>query len=95
MKRPARAEHAVYDAVLHGPRRPDRITVLISHRLASVTECDMIYVFRDGRVIESGDHHTLMARRTAAGEPGEYAQLFTLQAATYREATIPGTEETG
>ncbi|MEU5049045.1 ABC transporter ATP-binding protein [Streptomyces sp. NPDC021096] len=91
----ARAEHAVYDAVLHGPRRPDRITVLISHRLASVTECDMIYVFRDGRVIESGDHHTLMARRTAAGEPGEYAQLFTLQAATYREAAIPGTEETG
>ncbi|GHG75163.1 ATP-binding cassette domain-containing protein [Streptomyces griseocarneus] len=87
----ARAEHAVYEAVLHGPRRADRITVLISHRLASVTECDMIYVFRDGRIVESGDHLTLMSRRTGSGEPGEYAQLFTLQAAAYRAAA--GAEE--
>ncbi|MEU3878153.1 ABC transporter ATP-binding protein, partial [Streptomyces sp. NPDC029704] len=87
----ARAEHAVYEAVLHGRRRPDRITVLISHRLASVTACDMIYVFRDGRVVESGDHLTLMSRRNGSGEPGEYAQLFTLQAAAYRAAA--GAEE--
>ncbi|GAA0353417.1 ABC transporter ATP-binding protein [Streptomyces blastmyceticus] len=86
----ARAEHAVYNAVLHGPRRPDRITVLISHRLSSVTDCDRIYVFRDGRVIESGDHHTLMARRSPTGEPGEYAQMFTLQAAAYQAAMPPG-----
>ncbi|KUJ67662.1 ABC transporter ATP-binding protein [Streptomyces albus subsp. albus] len=75
-----RAEHAVYSSVLHGRRNPDRITVLISHRLASVVECDRIYVFQDGRVIESGDHAELMALG------GEYAQMFTLQAAAYRTA---------
>ncbi|WUH90319.1 ABC transporter ATP-binding protein/permease [Streptomyces sp. NBC_00433] len=73
-----RAEHAVYTAVLRGRRRKDRITVLISHRLASVIECDHIYVFRDGHVIEDGTHTSLMA----AG--GEYAAMFTLQAAAYQ-----------
>ena len=73
-----RAEHAVYTAVLRGQRRADRITILISHRLASVTECDRIFVFQDGRITEEGDHATLMARG------GEYAEMFTLQAAAYR-----------
>lgn len=84
----ARAEHAVYDAVLHGQCRQDRITTLISHRLSSVTNCDMIYVFRDGRVIESGTHQDLMNYRSADGRLGEYRQMFTLQATAYQaEAT--------
>ncbi|SHM83973.1 ABC transporter ATP-binding protein [Actinacidiphila paucisporea] len=82
-----RAEHAVYTAVLRGRRRKDRITVLISHRLASVIECDHIYVFRDGRIIEDGTHTALMT----AG--GEYAAMFTLQAAAYR--TEPATTSRG
>ncbi|MGW1074855.1 ATP-binding cassette domain-containing protein [Streptomyces sp. NPDC002537] len=85
-----RAEHAVYRSVLHGPRRPDRITVLISHRLASVTECDHIYVFQDGRVIESGDHRTLMKHTGADGRPGEYRQMFLLQAAAYQVDSATG-----
>ncbi|MEU8620648.1 hypothetical protein [Streptomyces sp. NPDC048623] len=43
------SEHAVYEAVLRGRPRDDQITVLISHRLASVVECDRIYVFTEGR----------------------------------------------
>jgi ATP-binding cassette subfamily B protein len=82
-----RAEHAVYRAVLHGQRRPDRITILISHRLASVVECDRIYVFQDGRIIEEGDHASLMARA------GEYAGMFTLQAAAYQSTVPHETEE--
>ncbi|MFG2210481.1 ABC transporter ATP-binding protein [Streptomyces sp. NPDC048638] len=72
-----RAEHAVYQAVLRGEHRADRITVLISHRLASVVDCDHIYVFDDGRIIESGSHQELMDRG------GEYAEMFSLQAAGY------------
>ncbi|MGW3205627.1 ABC transporter ATP-binding protein [Streptomyces sp. NPDC001135] len=73
-----RAEHAVYQAVLGDTPRPDRITVLISHRLASVVECDRIFVFDGGRITETGTHQELM------GLGGEYAAMFTLQAAGYR-----------
>ncbi|CAM5302919.1 ABC transporter ATP-binding protein [Streptomyces griseomycini] len=73
-----RAEHAVYQAVLRDTLRPDQITVLISHRLASVVECDRIFVFDSGRIIETGTHQELMDLH------GEYAAMFTLQAAGYR-----------
>ncbi|MQT04110.1 ATP-binding cassette domain-containing protein, partial [Streptomyces jumonjinensis] len=81
-----RAEHAVYQAVLRGIRRPGQITVLISHRLASVVECDKIVVFDGGKIIESGPHQELMDRQ------GEYAQMFALQAAGY-QSTPTGAEE--
>ncbi|WP_414169156.1 ATP-binding cassette domain-containing protein [Streptoverticillium reticulum] len=80
-----KAEHAVYQAVLRGEHRADRITVLISHRLASVVDCHMIYVFDQGRIIESGTHHELMKLG------GEYASMFALQAAGYL-ASAPETE---
>ncbi|MDN3260835.1 ABC transporter ATP-binding protein [Streptomyces sp. CSDS2] len=73
-----RAEHAVYEAVLRDNPRPDQITVLISHRLASVVACDRIFVFDGGRITESGTHQELMDLG------GEYAAMFTLQADGYR-----------
>lgn len=73
-----RAEHAVYEAVLRDNPRPDQITVLISHRLASVVSCDRIFVFDGGRITENGTHRELMALG------GEYAAMFTLQADGYR-----------
>lgn len=75
------SEHAVYEAVLRGRLREDQITVLISHRLASVVDCDQIYVFEDGRIIESGTHDELMAHG------GSYADMFTLQANAYQPRT--------
>ncbi|MCB5164418.1 ABC transporter ATP-binding protein/permease [Streptomyces bambusae] len=75
------SEHAVYEAVLRGRLRKDQITVLISHRLASVVACDRILVFDAGRIVESGSHEELMA----AG--GAYADMFTLQASGYRSGT--------
>ncbi|MGX1762780.1 ATP-binding cassette domain-containing protein, partial [Streptomyces lydicus] len=76
-----KAEHAVYQAVLRNKARADQITVLISHRLASVVECDRIYVFDGGRITEAGTHQQLMDLG------GDYAQMFTLQAAAYQSAT--------
>ncbi|WP_240981659.1 MULTISPECIES: ABC transporter ATP-binding protein [unclassified Streptomyces] len=80
------SEHAVYEAVLRGRLREDQITVLISHRLASVVECDRIYVFDAGKIVEEGTHGELMAH------DGLYAHMFTLQAAAYQACTPPDTD---
>jgi ATP-binding cassette subfamily B protein len=72
-----RAEKELFDLIrtlLAG-----RTVLLISHRFSSVRSADRIYVLDTGRVVESGDHETLMALG------GLYAELFTLQAAAYLE----------
>ncbi|MBQ1043635.1 MULTISPECIES: ABC transporter ATP-binding protein [unclassified Micromonospora] len=70
----ARAEHALFQ---HLRRHPDRAVVLITHRLANVRHADRIFVMDHGRLVQSGDHDTLMA------EGGLYRELFELQAAGY------------
>ncbi|WP_369936801.1 ABC transporter ATP-binding protein [Plantactinospora sp. BB1] len=72
----ARAEHALFQQLR---RHPDRTIVLITHRLANVRHADRIYVMRDGRLIEQGDHDQLVE----AG--GLYRELFDLQASGYTE----------
>jgi ATP-binding cassette, subfamily B, bacterial len=70
-----RAEAALYDSMRE--LYAGRGVLLISHRFGSVRTADRIYVLRDGRVIEQGNHGELMA----AG--GHYAELFRLQARSY------------
>jgi ATP-binding cassette subfamily B protein len=53
------------------------ITLLISHRFSTVHMADHIIVLSDGAVIEQGSHPELLAAN------GEYAKLFTMQAAAY------------
>lgn len=55
-----------------------RTAVLVSHRLSTVRMADLIYVLRDGRVVESGTHDQLVRRA------GRYADLFEAQASGYR-----------
>jgi ATP-binding cassette, subfamily B, bacterial len=55
-----------------------RIAILISHRFSTVRMADQIVVLQDGRIIERGNHETLMALN------GHYAHLFSLQAKGYR-----------
>jgi ATP-binding cassette, subfamily B, bacterial len=55
-----------------------RTAVLISHRFSTVRMADRILVLADGAIAEQGSHSALMARG------GRYADLFDLQAASYR-----------
>ncbi|MEO3752081.1 ATP-binding cassette domain-containing protein [Streptomyces sp. B6B3] len=53
--------------------------VLISHRLSTIRRADRIVLLDGGRLTESGSHDQLLA------QGGEYARLFRLQAARFRE----------
>ena len=50
-----------------------RTTLVIAHRLSTVTDADLIYVIDGGAVIEQGSHSELMRRG------GAYARLYALQ----------------
>jgi ATP-binding cassette subfamily B protein len=45
-------------------------SILIAHRLSTVRSADRIIVMENGRIIDEGDHETLMARG------GQYANLY-------------------
>ena len=53
----------------------DRTTIVIAHRLSTIRAADLILVLRDGQVIESGTHDTLLSRG------GFYARLVDHQMA--------------
>jgi ATP-binding cassette subfamily B protein len=72
----ARAEFEVFERFKEVTA--GKTAVLISHRFSSVRMADRILVLADGTVEASGTHAELMAQR------GRYAELFELQAASYR-----------
>ncbi|KAK4225117.1 hypothetical protein QBC38DRAFT_531307 [Podospora fimiseda] len=43
--------------------RKDRTMIVVAHRLATVQNADIIFVLGDGRVVEKGDHASLLSRR--------------------------------
>lgn len=47
-----------------------RTTIMIAHRLSTVIDADIIYVMKNGRVVESGTHNSLL------NQGGEYARLY-------------------
>jgi ATP-binding cassette, subfamily B, bacterial len=85
----AETEHALFERYAAGARsgrdpetgqatRFGAITILVSHRFSTVRMADFIVVLDGARVAESGTHEALMARR------GQYAELYSIQAAAYR-----------
>lgn len=71
-----RSEYEVFEA-FHNLTK-GKMAVLISHRFSTVRMADRIVVIEEGRVIEEGSHDELLLRS------GRYAELFDLQAASYR-----------
>jgi len=55
-----------------------KMALLISHRFSTVRMADRIIVLHGGRIVESGSHERLMA------SGGRYADMFELQASSYR-----------
>ena len=50
-----------------------RTSVVIAHRLSTIVNADKIYVFNEGRIVDSGTHKELLTR------DGIYAQLYKIQ----------------
>lgn len=67
----AESERLVQDAL--GRLMEGRTTIVIAHRLATVRAADRIIVLDEGRIVEQGDHASLV------GQGGLYARLASLQ----------------
>jgi subfamily B ATP-binding cassette protein MsbA len=65
------SERAVQDALEHLAR--NRTSLIIAHRLSTVERADFILVLEQGRIVETGTHEALLARR------GVYHELYQLQ----------------
>ncbi|HZH33496.1 MAG TPA: ABC transporter ATP-binding protein [Pyrinomonadaceae bacterium] len=63
------------EKILHGLRdvRQNRTTLIVSHRISTVRDADLICVLEDGSLIEQGTHDELLRLG------GEYADLYQLQ----------------
>lgn len=59
---------AALDAAARG-----RTTIAVAHRLSTIQKADVIYVFDQGKIIESGTHQELLRLQ------GHYYELVNLQ----------------
>ena len=66
-----RTEERILNALLDS--RKGKTTVMVSHRVSTISRANLIVVFDGGKVVETGDHATLLA----AGK--EYARLYRRQ----------------
>lgn len=65
------SEHVVQQALDKAAK--GRTTIAVAHRLSTIQKADVIYVFDQGRIVESGTHSELMKKN------GRYAELVNLQ----------------
>ncbi len=74
------SEAAVQEAL--GEALVGRTSIVIAHRLSTIRAADEIAVLEQGRIVERGDHATLLARN------GRYAELYRTQFADDAQSGI-------
>lgn len=55
----------------------NRTSIIIAHRLSTIRDADIIVVMDQGRIVESGDHNSLLAQK------GKYYELYMTQYAGF------------
>ncbi|XP_013164675.1 PREDICTED: multidrug resistance protein 1A-like [Papilio xuthus] len=58
-----------------------RTTIVVAHRLSTIRNVDLIYVFKSGKIIEHGNHEELMKLK------GHYYDMVTIQSSPEGEDT--------
>ncbi len=66
-----RTEKHIQDAMVNLMK--DRTSLIIAHRLSTIQDADLIVVMDDGRIVETGNHEELLAKK------GRYYQLYMTQ----------------
>ena len=51
----------------------NRTSIIIAHRLSTIRDADLIVVMEHGRIVERGDHETLLSQK------GKYYELYMTQ----------------
>lgn len=72
----AKAEFEIFENV--SKLQKDKTVIIISHRFSTVRTADRILVLDEGKIIEDGNHASLMEKK------GVYAELFEIQAQGYK-----------
>ncbi|MGC4039080.1 MAG: ABC transporter ATP-binding protein [Chitinophagaceae bacterium] len=62
--------------------KKDRTVIIISHSISQIVDADMIYVLKNGRVVENGTHEELVR------QPGTYKEIFDASARSLNMARI-------
>ncbi|MCF6460192.1 ABC transporter ATP-binding protein [Clostridium sp. Cult3] len=71
------AENEIYQR--YNELTQDHTSIFISHRLSSTRFCDRIVFMEDGRIVEEGDHYTLMEKG------GKYREIYDMQSHYYKD----------
>ena len=71
----AKAETEIFDRLNKETR--NKTIIFISHRFSTIKDASRIVVIDKGKIIEDGNHETLMKNKA------KYATLYTLQAERY------------
>ncbi len=66
-----RTEKHIQDAMVNLMK--DRTSLIIAHRLSTIQDADLIVVMDEGRIVETGNHTELLAKK------GRYYQLYMTQ----------------
>lgn len=72
------AEKDIFDKVGQICRQTNKTTILISHRLSSVQNVDVILFMENGKIVEQGTHRELFDLK------GKYFEMYKVQADSYK-----------